>query len=168
MKLVCNRKKDIYILYGGDYWFHELKKNKTLNWNEGFIRSIAGDKHRKELMFAGHTKIEPFCSSIGLLYRKAKAEDVLKLVAEQMRKELHAENISMKEQIIGMYTYKVLSYNLPDEELKVEARYKEYYSNEGNDVMRLVFWSMESYEDWRAAEDEGDIMLGYRTPSEPK
>lgn len=166
-ELICNRKEGIYILYGGDYWFHGMKKNEMLNWNEDFVKSLKSDKRPKELLYAAHTKIEPFCSSLGVLYRNADAKEVSDQIAADLRKKLKAENVFMSEKQLGMYTYILLTYNLPDMKLNTEAKYREYYRNEGKNVLRTVFWSMESCRDWSFVEEEGDFNMQGRTPVEP-
>lgn len=166
-QLICNRKEGIYLLFGGDYWFHALKKNETLNWNTDFMKSLKWDTHRKELLFAAHTKIEPFCSSMGILYRNAQTKELARQIAADLRKKLKAENVVISEVHLGMYYYTLLTYNLPDAQLKTEAKYREYYSTEGNNVMRTIFWSMESCRDWESIIHEGDQNMGTRMPSEP-
>lgn len=165
-KLIRNKKENLYILYAGDFWFHPLKKSQTLNWNQRFIESISWDKHPKELLFAGHTTIEPYCSSLGLLYHKAKSEEIAKGVAERMRKEFKAQNVFLTKDTVGIYFYTVLSYQLKNEQLDVEASYKEYYSDENEDVLRLVFWSMESGPLFLDGEIKNT--LAGRTPDEPE
>lgn len=166
-ELICNRKEGIYMLYGGDYWFHDMKRKEMLNWNSNFVKSLKWDKHKKELLYAAHTKIEPFCSSVGLLYKNAEAKEVADQVAVDLRKKLRAENVFKSEKKLGMYTYILLTYNLPDVQLKTEAKYREYYRNEGKNVLRTVFWSMESCGDWGFVEQEGDLNMEARTPVEP-
>ncbi|HRG53234.1 MAG TPA: hypothetical protein PLL00_10390 [Bacteroidia bacterium] len=128
-RLVKNKKENIYILYGWDYWFHPLKKKITLNWNPDFIKSIGWDKHSKELLFAGHTIIEPYYSTIGLIYRKAKSAEIAKSVATRMRKERKAENVFITKDTLGIYFYTVLTYQLKNKDLDVAVTYREYYSD---------------------------------------
>lgn len=166
-KLVCNRKENIFILYDWGYWFHDLKKDQTLNWNADFITSINWDKHRKELLFAGQSVLEPYSSSMGLLYRNAKADELAREVKTGMREKLLAENVGLEEKMIGMYNYYILTYLLRDDKLRVYARYREYYCNLDKDVMRIVFWSMESHDQWEWVIQEGDDVMSRRNPVEP-
>lgn len=126
---------------------------------------MSWDNHHKELLFAGHTTIEPYCSSIGLLYRKAKSEELVKETANRMRKEFRAQNVFITKDTIGIYFYTVLTYQLKNKQLDVAATYREYYSDENNDALRLVFWSMESKPDF--LQGETAIILATRTPDEP-
>jgi hypothetical protein len=167
MELISNKEKNIYLRYPGDYKFHDLKKRQTLNWNDAFIKSIAWDKHRKELLYAGHTFVEPYCSSIGMLYRNANAAEIEKGIAIRLRQELKAQNLFTTEERIGLFNYVVLSYDLKDEQLDVSARYREYYGNEEGDVLRIVFWSMESSNDWAVAKYEAEAMLERRLLTAP-
>lgn len=167
LRLVCNKEKNIHIYYGWDYWFHDLKKKNTLNWNDDFVTSIGWDNHQKELLFSGHTIIEPYCSSIGLLYRKAEITELVKGLGERMRKELKAENVFITEEIVGQYSYTILTYDLRNEQFKVHAKYREYFSKEENDVLRIVFWSVESCPNWEVVKGEGDAIMKSRIPVVP-
>lgn len=166
-KLVENKKENLYLFYGWDYWFHPLKKKVTLNWNPDFIKSISWDKHDKELLFAGHEIIEPYHSSLGLLYRKAKSEDVAKSIATRMRTELNAENVFISKDTLGIYFYTVLTYQLKNKDLDVAITYREYYSDEDEDALRIVFWELESCPKCDLLEKEGTSMLKKRRPDEP-
>lgn len=166
-KLVCNQKEDIYLLYRWDYWFHDLKKEQTLNWNDDFIKSIRWDKHKKELLFVGQTVIEPYNTSMGIIYRNAKADELVKEVKWGMREKLLAENLVLEEKTVGMYTYTILTYQLRNDNLRAYARYREYYCNINNDVMRIVFWSMESANHWEEVIQEGERIMIERSPVEP-
>lgn len=167
LKLVCNRKENIFIFYPWNYWFHDLKKEQTLNWNDAFIKSIQLDKHKKELLYVGQTVLNPYNSTMGILYRNAKAEELAKEVKFGMREKLLAENVFLKADTIGTYTYTVLNYQLRNDDLRAYAQYNEYYSNEGNDVLRIIFWSMESANDWKEVKDEGQWIMSRRSPVEP-
>lgn len=167
-KLVCNKKEDIYMLYGGDYWFHDLKKNQTLNWNDDYMESIKKDKHKKELLFIGQTFIEPYHSSMGMIYRNANANEQAKMVKDYMRKVLLAENMVLSQEQFGLYNYSVLTYDLYDTKLRVYARYREYFSDiKDKDVMRISFWSMETCDSMKRVIMEGDYHMLKRSPVQP-
>ena len=166
-KLVSNKKENIYLLYGWDYFFHPLKKKTTLNWNSDFIKSIRRDKYPKELLFTGHEIIEPYHSSMGLLYRNSKSEEIATGVAKRMRTELKAENVFLTKDTIGIYFYTVLTYQLKNRDLDVAVTYREYYSDEDEDALRIVFWALENCPKLDLLENEGTSMLSKRRPDEP-
>ncbi len=78
-RLIKNGNELISIKYYTDYWFHELDKEHTLNYDEDFIRSIYKNKNA-ELLYTAHTTVEPYCSTIGVLYKTAHWRQLLKVL----------------------------------------------------------------------------------------
>jgi hypothetical protein len=104
---------------------------------------------------------------MGILYRNAKAEELAKGVKLGMKEKLLAENVFLKADTIGTYAYTVLTYQLRNDDLRAYAQYNEYYCNEGKDALRIIFWSMESANDWKEVKDEGEWIMSRRSPVEP-
>jgi len=154
--LVENKKIKISIKYYEDYWFHKLNKKFTLNWNKDFVKSIYQNSNKK-ILFTAHTTIEPYCSTIGLLYKNNNIEMMVQNNAEYLRKKLNAKNIISTTKIIGMIRYIKLSYILNSSKLRTDSKYVEYYSVQGENILRIIFWTIEANDNWFESETKGII-----------
>jgi hypothetical protein len=166
-KFIKNVKEDLYLVYGYDYWFHDLKKKSTLNWNDKFMKSLNWGPSHKEFLFVGHTIIEPYCSTLGMLYKNATSTEMASDIAKRMRTEFEAENIFTKDTLIGSYYYTILTYNLQIEGLKVNASYREYFCNLNKNVLRVAFWTVDSFPWLAALKREGDENMANRSILDP-
>ena len=157
MQFVANKKENISIKYYGDYWFHDLTKKVTLNWDQNFINSIGFNKNKKALLFTAHTTIDPYCTTIGLSYKNCLLEETVNDISEHLKKDLKAVNLTTTTETIGAGTYTKLSYELRNDQNQVFSKYIEYYSTQGGNVLRVVFWSTESNENWLVNESKAII-----------
>jgi|GEM_PF-5232513 len=139
-ELVENNKEYISINYYGDYWFHPIRKNITLNWDDNFMNLIKVRKNK--ILYCGHTTIEPYYSTIGILYKSNDLTQLITDITEKLKK-LKAQNLLQTNDTIRSITFTKLYYVLRDPELKIERRYCDYYCTHGNDVLRIVFWTSE-------------------------
>ena len=155
-QLVENKKENISIKYYGDYWFHSFTKKTTLNWDKTFIKSIDANKTGKTLIYCAHTTIEPYCSTLGLIYNDNHLTQIIKDVEENFKKQ-RAENLTTTNELIGTNSFAKLSYELPDSELRIKRRYIEYYSLQGKNTLRIIFWTTETREGWLESEAKGII-----------
>src|ERR1051326_6537597 len=142
-----NRKENISIKFYSDYWFHDINKEQTLNWDSRFMKSF-GEKHNKEFLYCAHTKMNPYCSSLGVLYMNAEEEKLVNEIAGTLKKELKAADLKDTTGQIGYANFRKLSYTLTDEELKIYRTFSEFYITRGNDVLRIIFWTSESNTAW--------------------
>jgi len=149
-------KNNIAITYFGDYWFHDLVKNKTLHWSNELVELLAENKKR-QILYAAHTTTPPHCSSVGVLYKDTSIHKFTEREAVLLKEKNKARNFkkdSGKE--IGTKTYVKFEYDLRDGSLKVNRRFVEYYTVCNGCILRIIFWTMEiDKEGWLVDETEG-------------
>jgi hypothetical protein len=156
LQSVENREQNIFIKYYGDYWFHNLTRQTTLNWDRNFVKSIKFNRISKVLLYTAHTSSEPYCSTIGLLYKNRPLIETIKDITVTLKK-IGAGNITTTTEIIGTGNYTLLSYELRNDQFKVTSKYLEYYSIQGKDVLRIIFWTTETGDNWLESEAKGII-----------
>jgi len=149
--LVENKKAGIAIAYGGDYWFHPLEEKSTYNWDAGFVRLLKADKQKKALLYCGHTIIEPYSSTIGLVYKDARLTETVDAIMQQLTAQ-KARNLANTTELVGTTHFTKLAYELVDSRLKIKRRYLEYYTTQGKDIARFVFWTTDANPRWLESE----------------
>jgi hypothetical protein len=140
-ELVENNKEYISIKYYGDYWFHQLRKNITYNWDDN-VMNLIKTKKNKIIMYCGHTIVDPYFSTIGLVYKDSQLAQTIDEITPKLKK-LRAQNLTTTNAQIGRFNFTKLYYELYDPELKIERRYYDYYCTHENDVLRILFWTSE-------------------------
>lgn len=140
-ELVENNKEYISIKYYGDYWFHPLRKNITLNWDNNVMNLIKSQKN-KIIMYCGHTIVDPYFSTIGLIYKDSQLTQTIDEIMLKLKK-IKVQNLTTTNAQIGRFNFTKLYYELYDPELKIERRYYDYYCTHENNVLRILFWTSE-------------------------
>ncbi len=156
-QLIENKKENISLRYYGDYWFHSLNKQNTLNWDKHFIKSLQQSGAKETFLYAGHTTIESYCSTIGVLYESTAMASKLADISAYLKKSLKAENMSNSTIVIGEQNYQVLSYQLRNTALRVSSKYIEYYLLRKKDFVRIIFWTNDMSDGWLQRESEAII-----------
>lgn len=153
-----NKKENFTIEYFGDYWFHHLDKKTTLNFDGNFVKLLKKTPANGLFLYAGHTTGEPYCSTLGMLYKTTSIAPILTYTSTYLKKNLKAENLTTSTQVIGKNSFQIIAYELPSPKLKVNYKYLEYYLVRKKDCLRIVFWTTESKHNWLKTESEALIL----------
>jgi hypothetical protein len=159
--LVSNEKALVQLRYYSDYWFHPLNKTTTLFWHEKFIKHLF--LRDPELLYTAHTILDPYYSTMGLLYKKT---DTTSLLAH-LTKTLQTSHLKRSSELIGTYRCEKLSYLLQDEALKVDYHCRDYYFQHDQHVLRVVFWTLGTNESLFEEEVREIIRTLHLYPAQP-
>ncbi|MBL0340082.1 MAG: hypothetical protein IPP71_03685 [Bacteroidetes bacterium] len=153
-QLVENNKAQLSLLYYGDYWFHSLNRKTTLNYDQGFVKSIRSQPGKKLLLFTAHSTIEPYCSTAGFLYKDCTLAETINGISFHLKSKLKAENLIVATGNTNTKSYSTLSYELKNSKLKINCSYLEYYFTHDTNVVRIIFWTSDSNKSWLKSESE--------------
>ena len=143
IELVENSKEKISIRYNGDYWFHKLSKESTLNWNNDYVLSFK--THRPKIIYCTHTTGDPYYTSVALAYDKINNnENVRELIFSELKKKLQLENYRTTVSKVNGIEVTSVSYNLPNKKLKITTTHAEFFLESATKVIRIAFWTTDA------------------------
>ncbi len=158
LQKVENKAERFSIDYYGDYWFHSLKPGNTLNADRLFLQSLCKINSKNKLLYSGHTTLEPYGTSLGMLYKSTSMSDDLGKIKLDLRQRLMVENYSDTTAIVGSHSFEILSYSLQNKATQVHNQYLEYYISRETDFLRIIFWTTDSRgAEWLRIESQGII-----------
>jgi hypothetical protein len=132
------------LTYPGDYWFHDFETSLFPNVHPDYLNEIK--QLKSKMQFAGHTTIQPYFSTIGVLYNKKL--DLKNTIGELEDDFLNRYNVSNFEQeTIGTKAgdFTQVFYNLTHPKLKTQSQHIEYYGHLKDKTIRLIFWTIDSH-----------------------
>ncbi|HCW08999.1 MAG TPA: hypothetical protein DGG95_16710, partial [Cytophagales bacterium] len=137
------------ITYFGDYWFHPLDPNQTLNWSDE-LGQIINDQKGRKILYSAHTTVGPYCSSVGVSYPDTSVHKMIRNDTILLREKYKASNLKIESRkLIGRNFYTVIKYNLRHKQLKVVPSYAEYFTKCNQFTLRFIFVTMEeNKEEW--------------------
>ena len=144
--------------FPGDYWFHTAKRSLLPDTDPRFFKSLQQKQLVKpSILFSGHTTIQPYCSSIGLFYDSNESpEKFSKRIVEELKKDLPVSNLSIRKHNASGSIY-VLEYFLRHSSLRIQTQHAEYILKEGNQMLRLCFWTKEREPEWLLRESSAIV-----------
>src|ERR1051326_1160618 len=144
--VVENRKEKVLINYYGDFWFHSPKKSNTLNWNKALLSTL-DVPGRGNMICCAHTIMEPYCSSLMIIYHHTDRKNAILLLKKKLMTRLNASNVVDSTILVNSLNFERISYELPDPYLKINTRCVEYFYEFDDNLVRVAFWTIESNED---------------------
>jgi hypothetical protein len=141
---VENKTERFSLGYYGDYWFHSFRLRNSINMDKVFLQSLYKTHSKTTCLFSGNTTLEPYGSSIGMLYKSATMSDDLKNIKLDLRQRLRVENFRDTMAIVGSHSFEILSYSIQNKTTQVNNQYLEYYISRESDFLRITFWTIDS------------------------
>jgi hypothetical protein len=131
----------------GDYSFHPLNKKYFPDVAKNFLKyTVAKIKGSKpELMYSAHTIVQPYYSSIGILYKNVKVDtSLLNIIKVHMESRLGASfnRLDTVETTCGTATR--IAYQVLNQVTKIRSSHWEYLVNNNGNTLRFFFWTTNS------------------------
>jgi hypothetical protein len=150
-----NKTERFSIDYYGDYWFHSFRLRNSINMDKVFLQSLYKTNSKTTCLFSGNTTLEPYGSSIGMLYKSTTMSGDLKKIKLDLTQRLRVENFKDTMSIVGSHSFEILSYTIQNKITQVNNQYLEYYISRESDFIRVAFWTIDSRgAEWLKIESE--------------
>ena len=128
----------------GDYKFHSLKRKHFSDVDKRFLK-YAGAKTNSgtpKLMYAAHTFVYPFYSTIGLLYKGQHVHDHLfSNIRQQLQGDLNTTFNTVDSFYTNIGTAYYFSYPVRHAATGTTTLHREYLINNQQDLIRFHFWT---------------------------
>lgn len=131
----------------GDYKFHSIKNKHFPGVDKSFLKYTTSKVNRTtpKLMYAAHTIVKPFYSSIGLVYKGQQANDALLAnIKQQLNENLKTTFNSVDSFYTSLGTARYFTYPVQHLSTNASTIHREYLINNGQDLIRFKFWTTES------------------------
>jgi hypothetical protein len=151
-----NKKLGLTVNLYGDYLVHSFNHRQMLNWNKEFAGRLGKGCSRPRLLLAAHTTVEPFCSTVFLVYSHADSSTFV-AIRRQLETKPAATNLEVNDELVGIERCRVMRYEFRDPKLKTEAHYIELLCLNGSKLLRACFWSMDTNTEWLGKEARGIV-----------
>ena len=135
------------LTYNGDYWFHDFDDGLYPTVSESYLEYISKETNREQskMLWAAHTTIFPYISSVALVYNKVEnMADFEAEIRKELRKKENATRIDSERFVTESGRFKKMSYFIYDEETKIQTRHIEYLGTVKDKTFRVVFWTSDS------------------------
>ena len=141
---------NIRLTFLGDYWFHEFDKKHFLNASTAFLNYTTSqiNGRKPELLFASHTQVSPLHSVIGIIYKGAFQDSTyLTDLKTMLKDELKVKN--PKQSYLYTILGDVIKWEYPvwNPDTKIYSTHNEFILRRNENLIRLVFWTIESNTD---------------------
>jgi hypothetical protein len=131
----------------GDYSFHSLNKRYFPDVRKSFLKyTIAKTNDLKpELMYAAHTIVQPYYSSIGILYKNASADpSLLSIIKVDIKSSLGTSFNGLDTVETTYGTACRFAYQVFNPVTKIRSSHWEYLVNNNGNLLRFFFWTTNS------------------------
>jgi len=127
----------------GDYKFHSLKRKHFTDVNKSFLKYTTAKVNRitPQLMYAAHTFVKPFYSSIGVVYKGAQAnKNLITNVQQQLQNRYSTSFSAVDSFYTSLGTAHYFGYTVSNSTAGT-TYHREYFINNGQDLVRFYFWA---------------------------
>ena len=143
-----------------DYRFHPMEKKYFIDTDHSFLNYIGKrlNNKRPRVLYSAHTFVPPFYSTIGLLYLELHSD---KSLNEEIKSQLAAQLTVTIRRIDTVSTsfgsaYRI-NYSVVNPNTQILTCYTEYFMDDENNLIRILFWTRECDEQAINEETEGII-----------
>ena len=130
-----------------DYRFHSLIKKYFPSVRKSFLKYTGSkiDGSKPELMYAAHTVVQPYYSSIGFLYRGVDFDtSLLNNIKRAMKNSLKSSFIGVDSVETSYGTARRFAYQVLDPVTRIHSYHWEYLVKNNSNLLRFFFWTTNS------------------------
>ena len=138
---------EIKIQLYGDYLFQPLSTKYFRDVDKRFIKYITNkyDNATPKILYKAHTIIQPFYSTVCLLYKTTLLDTMsLNEIKIQLKDQLNTEVSELEKIKCGSKEVYKIKYQTTNSVNKIYSSHTEYFFKNGEFVYRLFFWTIES------------------------
>ena len=128
----------------GDYKFHSIKRKHFREVDKSFLKYTTSKANRTapKLMFAAHTFVHPFYSTLGLVYKGQQVnDDVLATIKQSLQERLQTTFNGVDSFYTNLGTAIYFSYPVQHPVAGTATIHREYLINHQKDLIRFYFWT---------------------------